>query len=40
MIDPTKDPYEIGKVIPLIHYERTVELIEFCEQEEKKKKYW
>lgn len=34
MIDPTKDPFEVGKVIPLdIVLDRTVELIEFCEQE-------
>ncbi|REJ31219.1 class II D-tagatose-bisphosphate aldolase non-catalytic subunit [Caldibacillus debilis] len=34
MIDPTKDPFEIGKVIPLEKViERTVELIEFCEKE-------
>lgn len=34
MIDPTKDPFEIGKVIPLgVVLERTVELIEFCEHE-------
>ncbi|WP_434630841.1 class II D-tagatose-bisphosphate aldolase, non-catalytic subunit [Thermoanaerobacterium thermosaccharolyticum] len=33
-IDPTKDPYEIGKVIPLeVVLSRTVELIEYCEQE-------
>lgn len=36
MIDPTKDPFEIGKVIPLdTVLERTVELIDFCEQERK-----
>ncbi|MGT2929323.1 class II D-tagatose-bisphosphate aldolase non-catalytic subunit [Streptococcus dentasini] len=36
MIDPTKDPFEIGKVIPLdVVLKRTVELIEFCEQERK-----
>jgi tagatose-1,6-bisphosphate aldolase non-catalytic subunit AgaZ/GatZ len=36
MIDPTKDPFEVGKVIPLdIVLERTVDLIEFCEQERK-----
>ena len=30
MIDPTKDPFEVGKVIPLeIVIKRTVELIEF-----------
>lgn len=34
MIDPTKDPFEIGKVIPLEHVlERTIELIDFCEKE-------
>lgn len=34
MIDPTKDPFEVGKVIPLdTVLERTVELIEFCEKE-------
>lgn len=34
MIDPTKDPFERGKVIPLdVVIERTVELIEFCEKE-------
>ena len=38
MIDPTKDPFEIGKVIPLdTVLERTVELIEFCENERKKR---
>lgn len=32
MIDPTKDPFEVGKVIPLeTVLERTVNLIEFCE---------
>lgn len=36
MIDPTKDPFEVGKVIPLdTVLERTVELIEFCERERK-----
>ncbi len=36
MIDPTKDPFEIGKVIPLdVVLERTVELIEYCENERK-----
>jgi tagatose-1,6-bisphosphate aldolase non-catalytic subunit AgaZ/GatZ len=36
MIDPTKDPFEMGKVIPLdVVLERTVDLIEFCEQERK-----
>lgn len=38
MIDPTKDPFEVGKVIPLdIVLERTVDLIDFCEQERKKR---
>ncbi|SDQ13675.1 class II D-tagatose-bisphosphate aldolase, non-catalytic subunit [Carnobacterium viridans] len=38
MIDPTKDPFEIGKVIPLdTVLDRTVELIEFCEVERKKR---
>lgn len=38
MIDPTKDPFEIGKVIPLeVVLERTVDLIEFCEIERKKR---
>lgn len=36
MIDPTKDPFEVGKVIPLeTVIERTVDLIEFCEKERK-----
>ncbi|MBO0451266.1 MULTISPECIES: class II D-tagatose-bisphosphate aldolase non-catalytic subunit [Enterococcus] len=36
MIDPTKDPFEVGKVIPLeTVLERTVDLIEFCEEERK-----
>ena len=36
MIDPTKDPFEVGKVIPLdVVLERTVDLIEFCEKERK-----
>ncbi len=36
MIDPTKDPFEIGKVISLdTVLERTVELIEYCEKERK-----
>lgn len=36
IIDPTKDPFEVGKVIPLdTVLERTVDLIEFCEQERK-----
>ena len=34
MIDPTKDPFEIGKVIPLdVVLRRTVDLIEWCEKE-------
>lgn len=34
MIDPTKDPFEIGKVIPLATVlERTVDLIAYCEEE-------
>lgn len=33
MIDPTKDPFEIGKIIPLdTVVERTVELIQYCEE--------
>lgn len=37
MIDPTKDPFEMGKVIPLdVVLERTVELIEYCENERKR----
>ncbi|PUZ30823.1 class II D-tagatose-bisphosphate aldolase non-catalytic subunit, partial [Staphylococcus arlettae] len=36
MIDPTKDPIEVGKVIPLdVVIKRTVELIEYCEKERK-----
>ena len=36
MIDPTKDPFEIGKVIPLDSViDRTVELIAFCEEARK-----
>lgn len=36
MIDPTKDPFEMGKVIPLeTVIERTVNLIDFCEKERK-----
>lgn len=36
MIDPTKDPFEIGKVIPLeTVLERTIMLIEYCERERK-----
>ncbi|CUL36403.1 conserved hypothetical protein [Listeria monocytogenes] len=38
MIDPTKDPFEVGKVIPLeTVLERTVDLIAFCEEERKKR---
>ena len=34
MIDPTKDPYQIGKVIPLdTVLTRTVDLIQYCEDE-------
>ncbi|MCR0347245.1 sugar-phosphate kinase [Erysipelotrichaceae bacterium AF15-26LB] len=34
MIDPTKDPFEIGKVIPLdVVLKRTVDLIAYCEKE-------
>ena len=33
MIDPTKDPFKIGKVIPLdTVIDRTVELIDYCEK--------
>lgn len=33
MIDPTKDPFQIGKVIPLeLVLKRTVELIDYCEK--------
>jgi tagatose-1,6-bisphosphate aldolase non-catalytic subunit AgaZ/GatZ len=36
MIDPTKDPFEVGKVVPLdLVISRTVELIEYCEKERK-----
>lgn len=36
MIDPTKDPFQIGKVIPLdVVLKRTVELIEYCEKTRK-----
>ena len=36
MIDPTKDPYQIGKVIPLeLVLSRTVELIQWCEDTRK-----
>ena len=32
-IDPTKDPYVMGKVIDInVVLERTVDLIEFCEE--------
>jgi len=38
MIDPTKDPFEVGKVIPLdTVLERTVELIDFCEKARKQR---
>ena len=38
MIDPTKDPFEIGKVIPLdVVLSRTVDLIAYCEEERKKR---
>lgn len=34
MIDPTKDPLEVGKVLPLeTVLSRTVDLIEFCEEQ-------
>ncbi len=37
-IDPTKDPFEMGKVIPLeTVLKRTVELIEYCERERQKR---
>ncbi|WP_207940386.1 hypothetical protein DOK78_002129 [Enterococcus sp. DIV2402] len=40
MIDPTKDPFEVGKVIPLdTVLERTVDLIEFCEKERKARNF-
>ncbi|WP_414049238.1 class II D-tagatose-bisphosphate aldolase non-catalytic subunit [Macrococcus animalis] len=36
MIDPTKDPFEVGKVIPLdVVLQRTVDLIEYCEDKRK-----
>ncbi|MGX7091154.1 class II D-tagatose-bisphosphate aldolase non-catalytic subunit [Hutsoniella sourekii] len=36
MIDPTKDPFEVGKVIPLeTVITRTVDLIEYCEKKRK-----
>lgn len=39
MIDPTKDPFEMGKVIPLeTVISRTVDLIEYCENVRKEKK--
>lgn len=37
-IDPTKDPYEVGRVVPMdtvLH--RTIELIAYCENERKKR---
>ncbi|MFV0394447.1 MAG: class II D-tagatose-bisphosphate aldolase non-catalytic subunit [Coprobacillaceae bacterium] len=38
MIDPTKDPFVVGKVIPLdTVLERTVDLIEYCEEVRKEK---
>lgn len=38
MIDPTKDPFQIGKVVNLDNViDWTVELIEFCETERKKR---
>lgn len=38
MIDPTKDPFEMGKVIPLeTVISRTVDLIEYCENVRKEK---
>ena len=38
MIDPTKDPFEVGKVIPLeTVINRTVDLIEYCENVRKEK---
>src|SRR5699024_2381012 len=38
MVDPTKDPFERGKVIPLEKViDRTVYLIEYCESERKKR---
>lgn len=37
MVDPTKDPFVAGKTVPMdFVLEKTVELIEFCEQERKK----
>ena len=34
MVDPTKDPFVMGKTVPMdFVLEKTVELIEFCEQE-------
>lgn len=36
MVDPTKDPVEVGKVIPLdTVLRRTVDLIDYCEKERK-----
>ena len=38
MVDPTKDPVEVGKVIPLdTVLRRTVDLIEYCEKERKER---
>lgn len=38
MIDPTKDPFQIGKVVDLNNViDWTVELIEYCEDERKKR---
>ncbi|WP_159633423.1 class II D-tagatose-bisphosphate aldolase non-catalytic subunit [Erysipelothrix anatis] len=38
MIDPTKDPFEVGKVIPLeAVIDMTVELIEYCESERRQR---
>lgn len=38
MVDPTKDPFTMGKVVDLdFVLNKTVELIEFCEQERKKR---
>ncbi len=37
MVDPTKDPFTMGKVVDLdFVLEKTIDLIEFCEQERKK----
>ncbi|MEH7330473.1 sugar-phosphate kinase [Priestia megaterium] len=36
-IDPTKDPYEMGKVVPMESVlSRTIELIQYCESERKR----